>query len=50
VRPIGAAPPCELVPDSLHVDERGWMYVAEESGHLVALAPMAALRLISGRG
>jgi len=48
--PIGAAPPCELVPDSLHVDERGWMYVAEESGHLVALAPVQALRLILGRG
>ncbi|MFO0713972.1 MAG: PQQ-binding-like beta-propeller repeat protein [Sandaracinus sp.] len=46
---IGAAPPCELVPDSLHVDERGWMYVAEESGHLVALAPVQALRLVTGR-
>ncbi len=48
--PIGAPPPCDLVPDSLHVDERGWMYVAEESGHLVALAPVQALRLIMGRG
>lgn len=47
--PIGAPPPCELVPDALHVDERGWMYVAEESGHLVALAPVQALRLIVGR-
>lgn len=47
---IGAPPPCELVPDSLHVDERGWMYVAEESGHLVALAPVQALRLVVGRG
>jgi outer membrane protein assembly factor BamB len=46
---IGAAPPCDLVPDSLHVDERGWMYVAEESGHLLALAPVQALRLVLGR-
>ncbi|MBN8615944.1 MAG: PQQ-binding-like beta-propeller repeat protein [Deltaproteobacteria bacterium] len=46
---IGAPPPCELVPDSLHVDERGWMYVAEESGHLVALAPVQALRLVVSR-
>lgn len=46
---IGAAPPCDLVPDALHVDERGWMYVAEESGHLAALAPMQTLRLIKGR-
>jgi outer membrane protein assembly factor BamB len=46
---IGAAPPCDLVPDSLQVDERGWMYVAEESGHLLALAPVQALRLVVGR-
>jgi outer membrane protein assembly factor BamB len=48
--PIGTPPPCELVPDALHVDERGWMYVAEESGHLVALAPVQALRLVVSRG
>jgi outer membrane protein assembly factor BamB len=46
---IGAPPPCDLVPDALHVDERGWMYIAEESGHLTALAPMQTLRLIKGR-
>ncbi len=44
--PVGAAAPSELVPDSLHVDERGWMYVAEESGHLAALAPAPTLRLV----
>lgn len=44
--PIGTPPPCELVPDALHVDERGWIYVAEESGHLAALAPLPTLRLV----
>lgn len=46
---IGSAPPCDLVPDSLHVDERTWMYIAEESGHLTALAPVQTLRLVKGR-
>ncbi len=45
-RPIGAALPCELVPDSLLVDERGWVFVGEESGHMVALAPEPRLVLL----
>lgn len=45
-RPIGAPLPCDLVPDSLIVDERGWVFVGEESGHLVALAPEARLVLL----
>ncbi len=40
--------PCELVPDRIRVDERGWVYVAEESGHVAAYAPAPALRLIRG--
>lgn len=43
---IGPALPCELVPDWTRVDERGWVYVAEESGHLSALAPRATLTLV----
>jgi outer membrane protein assembly factor BamB len=37
---------CDLVPDSLRVDERGCFYVAEESGHLAAYAPAPHLRLV----
>ena len=38
-------PGCDLVPDCLRVDERGWYYVAEESGHLRAygIAPQLSL-------
>jgi outer membrane protein assembly factor BamB len=36
----------ELVPDWMRVDERGWIYVAEESGHLAALAPRPQLALV----
>lgn len=43
---IGQALPCELVPDWMRVDERGWVYVAEESGHLRALAPRPHLSLV----
>lgn len=43
---IGEALPCELVPDWMRVDERGWVYVAEESGHLSALAPRPHLTLV----
>jgi outer membrane protein assembly factor BamB len=43
---IGGALPCDLVPDAMHVDERGWVYVAEESGHLAALAPAPHLTLL----
>lgn len=43
---VGTPPPCDLVPDVLHVDERGWMYVGEESGHILALAPLPHLSLV----
>jgi outer membrane protein assembly factor BamB len=45
-RSIGDPLPCELVPDWMRVDERGWVYVAEESGHLRALAPRPHLSLV----
>jgi outer membrane protein assembly factor BamB len=45
---LGAGLPCDLVPDALSVDERGWVYVAEESGHLAAYAPVPHLALIRG--
>jgi hypothetical protein len=32
----------------MRVDERGWVYVAEESGHLAAFAPAPQLRLVKG--
>ncbi len=37
---------CDLVPDFLSVDEHGHVYVAEESGHMRAYAPMAQLSLV----
>ncbi len=37
---------CDLVPDYLRVDERGWLYVAEESGHLRAYAAAPHLSLV----
>ncbi|MCC6876520.1 MAG: PQQ-binding-like beta-propeller repeat protein [Sandaracinaceae bacterium] len=43
---IGGPLPCELVPDWMRVDERGWVYVAEESGLLCALAPAPSLTLV----
>lgn len=45
---LAAHMPCDLVPDLLRVDERGWVYVAEESGHVAAYAPVAHLRLVRG--
>ncbi len=39
---------CELIPDRIRVDERGWVYIAEESGHVAAFAPAPTLRLIRG--
>jgi outer membrane protein assembly factor BamB len=35
-----------LIPDLLRVDERGDVYVAEESGHLVAFGALPRLRLV----
>ena len=43
---IGNPLPSELVPDWMRVDERGWVYVAEESGHIAALAPRPNLSLV----
>jgi outer membrane protein assembly factor BamB len=43
---LGPAIECDLIPDVLRVDERGWLYVAEESGHLRAFAPAAVLSLV----
>ena len=43
---IGGPLPCELVPDWTRVDERGWVYVAEESGHVCGLAPRPTLTLV----
>jgi len=40
--------PVDLVPDWLRVDERGWVYIAEESGRLTACAPVPRLTLIHG--
>jgi hypothetical protein len=37
---------CDLVPDCLRVDERGWFYVAEESGHVAAFAAGPQLALV----
>ncbi len=43
---LGTALPCPLVPDLIRVDERGWVYVAEESGQLGAYAPVPHLTLV----
>jgi outer membrane protein assembly factor BamB len=43
---LGPAVPCELIPDVLRVDERGWLFVAEESGHLRGYAPGPVLSLV----
>lgn len=40
--------PCDLVPDLMRVDERGWVYVAEESGYVAGYAPKPMLTLIQG--
>lgn len=45
--PIGSVE-ADLVPDRFRVDERGWIYVAEESGHVAAYAPKPSLRLVRG--
>lgn len=48
--PLGDTLPCDLVPDVMRVDERGWVFVAEESGHVAAYAPAPQLRVIRGGG
>lgn len=45
---LSASIPCDLVPDLMRVDERGWVYVAEESGYLAGYAPRPMLTLIKG--
>ncbi len=40
--------PCDLVPDLMRVDERGWVYVAEESGYIAGYNPGPQLQLIPG--
>jgi outer membrane protein assembly factor BamB len=35
-----------IIPDVMRVDERGWLYLAEESGHIEAYAPAPNLRLV----
>ena len=47
-RRLSASLPCELVPDLMRVDERGWIYIAEESGYLAAYAPKPMLTLLRG--
>jgi len=43
---LGGALNCDLVPDFLRVDERGWVYIGEESGFLSAHAPVRVLELV----
>ena len=38
----------DLIPDWLRVDERGWVYVGEESGQIAALTPAPHLSVIHG--
>lgn len=45
---IGSQLPCELIPDAIRVDERNWVYVAEESGYVAAYAPVPHLTLVRG--
>ena len=41
----------DLVPDLIRVDERGWVYIVEDSGRLAAYAPLPQLTLVvGGRG
>ncbi|MEZ4286726.1 MAG: PQQ-binding-like beta-propeller repeat protein [Polyangiales bacterium] len=46
--PLSSHIPTDLVPDVLRVDERGWLYIAEESGHIAALAPTPHLTILPG--
>jgi outer membrane protein assembly factor BamB len=43
---LGAISPTEAIPDLLRVDERCDVYIAEESGHLVAFGAVARLSLV----
>ncbi len=50
VQKLSASLPCDLVPDLMRVDERGWVYIAEESGYLAGYAPKPMLTLVKGGG
>jgi len=43
---IGGPIADRIIPDFMRVDERGWLYVAEESGMIEAHAPIPTLRLV----
>ena len=43
---LGSIAPTEVIPDLLRVDERCDVYVAEESGHLVAFGALPRLSLV----
>lgn len=47
---LSSSLPCDLVPDLMRVDERGWVYIAEESGYVAGYAPKPMLTLIRGGG
>jgi outer membrane protein assembly factor BamB len=47
---LGTIAPTEAIPDLLRVDERCDVYVAEDSGHLVAFGALPRLSLLSTRG
>ena len=46
---LGTIAPTEAIPDLLRVDERCDVYVAEDSGHLVAFGALPRLSLLSSR-
>jgi outer membrane protein assembly factor BamB len=45
---VGSITPCEAIPDLVRVDDRCDVFVAEESGHLVAFGAGARLTLVHG--
>lgn len=45
---IGGPLQGSVIPDFMRVDERGYLYLAEESGHIEAYAPAPNLRLVKG--
>jgi outer membrane protein assembly factor BamB len=46
---LGSIAPTEAIPDLLRVDERCDVYVAEDSGHLIAFGALPRLSLLSNR-
>jgi outer membrane protein assembly factor BamB len=46
---LGAVSPTEAIPDLLRVDERCDVYVAEESGHVIAFGALPRLSLVKGQ-